>query len=117
MRKLSWKSILALLLAAFFVIGGIGNIFVSAENAANYQRWGYPDWFHYVTGILELAVAGLLIFKPTRLWGALLAVAVMIAAAVSVLSHGEYAHAIAPLVILVVAAAVAFRTYKERSTP
>jgi hypothetical protein len=25
-----------------------------------YQRWGYPDWFHFMTGGLELVVALLL---------------------------------------------------------
>lgn len=108
MTQFLWKSLPAWLVAAFFVVGGIGNIFISAENAANYMRWGYPDWFHYVTGILELATAGLLAWHPTRLWGAALGGAIMIAAAVTTLVHGEYAHATAPLVVLLLLALVAW---------
>lgn len=43
MYNLKWKPLLAWALAAFFVVGGIGNIFVSAEIAEDYRRWGYPD--------------------------------------------------------------------------
>ena len=34
--EFSWKSILAYLLAAFFLVGAIGNTFVSEEIAADY---------------------------------------------------------------------------------
>jgi len=64
--EFSWKSILAYLLAAFFLVGAIGNTFVSEEIAADYARWGYPDGFHFVTAAFELGVAGLLPFKRTR---------------------------------------------------
>ncbi|MFC3061593.1 DoxX family protein [Paenirhodobacter populi] len=114
MRNLPWTSILAWLLAAFFVVGGIGNIFVSTEIAADYRRWGYPDWFHYLTGALELAAAALIAYRPTRLWGAGLATAVMVAAALTVLWHGEFAHAIPPLVVLAVALTVGFLTRRDR---
>lgn len=108
MRGLNWKSALAWLLAAFFVLGGVMNIFVSPETAADYQRWGYPDWFHYVTGALELTAAALLISSQTRFYGAILAALVMIGAATTVLSNGELSHSVAPLVVLAVAAFVAY---------
>ncbi|MFA5629962.1 MAG: DoxX family protein [Porticoccaceae bacterium] len=106
-NKLSWKAVLAYLLAAFFLVGGIGNIFVSEQIAADYARWGYPDGFHYLTGILELAAAILLVFSvPLRLWGAALGAVVMVAALATLLLHGEYAHAVAPLAVLSVSVAV-----------
>ncbi|WP_424140313.1 hypothetical protein [Roseomonas chloroacetimidivorans] len=46
MPRLPWRDILAWLLAAFFLVGSIGSAFVSAEIAADYERWGYPNWFH-----------------------------------------------------------------------
>ncbi|RWR27319.1 DoxX family protein [Sinirhodobacter populi] len=116
MRNLPWKSILAWLLAAFFVVGGIGNIFVSPEIAADYRRWGYPDWFHFLTGALELSAAVLIAYRPTRLWGACLASGVMVAAAFTVLSHGEFAHAIAPLIVLAVALTVSFLAFREKAS-
>ncbi len=108
LAKFSWKALLAYLLAVFFLIGALGNIFVSEEIAADYARWGYPIWFHYVTGSLELVTALLLAVASLRFWGALLGVAVMLAACATVVLHGEHAHAIAPLGILAVAVAVAW---------
>lgn len=113
MRNLPWKSILAWLLAAFFVVGGIGNIFASDAILSDYQRWGYPGWFHYVTGVAELSSALLIAYRPTRLVGAALASAVMLAAAGTVLSHGEFSHAIAPLVVLGVALVVGVLEWKS----
>ncbi|RWR31128.1 DoxX family protein [Sinirhodobacter populi] len=114
MRDLPWKSLLAWLLAAFFVVGGIGNIFASETVLADYARWGYPGWFHHVTGVLELTAAALIAWRPTRLWGAGLAGLVMVGAAGTVLSHGEFSHAIAPLVVLALALVVAFLAYRDR---
>lgn len=105
MHRLSWKSVLPWLLAAFFVVGGLGNIFATEAIRADYARWGYPAWFHYVTGLLELTAAGLLMLGRRRL-GAGLAVAVMSGAAATVLLHGEITHAIAPLVVLCVSVVV-----------
>lgn len=106
MRNLKWKPILTWALIAFFVVGGIGNVFISTENAANYARWGYPNWFHYVTGLLELTTAILLAYRPLRLWGAAVGGMVMTAAVATVLLHGEYTHAIAPIIVLLVTLAV-----------
>lgn len=106
MTNFSWKAVLAFLLAAFFLIGAIGNIFVPPQIAADYARWGYPSWFHYVTGLLELSTAILLAIKSLRFWGAVLGAVVMLGAAGTVLLHGEFSHAIAPLVVLAVSLVV-----------
>ena len=66
MSKLPWKPILAWILAAFFVFGAAVNISAPESVAADYQRWGYPDWFHFATGGLELATAVLLAQAGTR---------------------------------------------------
>lgn len=94
------KTIYSRLLAAFFVLGGTLNIFASPEVLDDYSRWGFPDWFHYVTGVLEWTAAVLLFFRTTRLAGGVLAGGVMAAAAITVLLNGEYSHAIAPMVVL-----------------
>ncbi|PBQ13278.1 DoxX family protein [Pseudomonas syringae] len=104
--KFSWKAVLAFLLAAFFLIGAIGNIFVPPEIAADYARWGYPSWFHYVTGSFELSAAILIAIKSMRFWGAVLGSAVMVGAAGTVLLHGEFTHAVAPLVVLAISLVV-----------
>jgi chromate transport protein ChrA len=110
MHKFSWKSALAWALAAFFLFGGIGNILAPEPIAADYRRWGYPDWFHFITGGLELVVAALLAVAATRFWGAALGCLVMSGAVATVALHGEYAHAIPPLVVLALSAVLGWAT-------
>lgn len=95
-------SILAWLLAAFFLFGAYGNTFISAENAAAYAAWGYPDWFHYITAILELMAAILLIRMVSRPYGAGLGALVMAAAVLTTLVNADYDHAVAPSVVLLI---------------
>lgn len=107
MRRLPWASILAWLVAAFFLVGAIGNAFPSEQIAADYARWGYPDRFHYLTALLELATAALIVYRPTRLYGVRLGSLVMLAALGTLVWYGEYSHAIAPLVVLALTMTVA----------
>lgn len=97
---------LAWLLAAFFLFGAYGNIFISEENAAAYVAWGYPDWFHYITAILELAAGLLLIRSATRLYGAGLGALVMAAASLTTLVNADYDHTVAPSIVLLVSLVV-----------
>ncbi|MFD1981630.1 DoxX family protein [Mesorhizobium newzealandense] len=114
MPRIHWGNVLAWLLAAFFLVGAYGNTFITAEIAADYARWGYPESFHYLTAIFELTAAVMLIFRPLRLYGSLLGSAVMLAAAVTVVFHGEYAHATPPCVVLGVCILVAILTVRSR---
>ena len=101
MLHLAWNLILAWALAGFFALGAVINILAPGSTAAEYRRWGYPDWFHFVTGALEFATAVLLVLTATRLLGAGLGGAVMLAAAATVIVHGEYVRAAPPVAILV----------------
>jgi len=115
MRKWNWRDILAWLLAAFFLAGSIGNTFVSEDIAADYARWGYPDWFHYVTALCELTTAVLLVRRPLRPLGAVLGSAVMLAATGTVILHGDYSRAVAPAVVLGVSVLVLLLTLRSRA--
>ena len=97
---LSGRSSLQWVLAAFFLLGSAINIIAPGSTAADYQRWGYPAWFHFVTGAMELATCVLLITPPARPFGAALGSAVMLGAITTLLVHGEYAHAGLPAGIL-----------------
>jgi hypothetical protein len=99
MSKSSWSQVSALALAVFFVVGSLSNIFAPGSIYEEYLRWGYPHWFHFVTGSLELTTAVLLVRARTRLWGSALGCTVTLAALATVTLHGEYGHAVAPLVV------------------
>jgi DoxX-like protein len=114
MSKIPWRQVLAWALAGFFVAGSLGNIFAPRSIIEEYVRWGYPHWFHFVTGSLELTTAVLLARAPTRLWGAALGCTVMCAALGTVIIHGEYAHAAQPLVVAGLAIVVGWITRRNR---
>ncbi|AEI38150.1 DoxX family protein [Zymomonas mobilis] len=100
MRNISAKQILAYVLVGFFIIGAAGNIMAPKTIADEYARWGYPHWFHFVTGCLELTSALLMAKLASRILGSLLGACIMTAAIATVVFHGEYSHAIAPAVVL-----------------
>jgi hypothetical protein len=114
MSKIPWSQVLALALAAFFVVGSLSNIFAPPSIYDEYLRWGYPNWFHFVTGSLEFTTAVLLARAHTRLWGAALGCTVMLAALATVTLHGEYGHSVAPLVVAVLSMLVGWIAWRER---
>jgi len=113
-RKISWRQISALGLAAFFVVGSLTNIFASPSIYAEYLRWGYPEWFHFVTGSLELTTAVLLARAQTRLWGSALGSTVMLAALATVTLHGKYGHGMAPLIAAALSIFVGWIAWRRR---
>jgi hypothetical protein len=106
MSDLSWITLLSWALAAFFVVGAVINTFATKMVGPEYRRWGYPEWFHFVSGGLELAVALLLATMMTRPFGVALGCAIMLAAIGTVVRHCEYRRAVPPLVVFVLLAIV-----------
>ncbi|MGC2812291.1 MAG: DoxX family protein [Bradyrhizobium sp.] len=114
MSKISWRQVSALALAAFFIVGSLSNIFAPGSIYEEYLRWGYPHWFHFVTGSLELTTAVLLARARTRLWGSALGCTVMLAALATVTLHGEYGHGVAPLVVATLSIVVGWIAWRKR---
>jgi hypothetical protein len=114
MSKISWRQVLPLALAAFFVVGSLSNIVAPRSIIEEYLKWGYPHWFHFVTGSLELMTAVLLAQARTRLWGSALGCTVMLAALATVTLHGEYGHGVAPLVVATLSIVVGWIAWRKR---
>jgi hypothetical protein len=114
MSKISWRQVLPLALAAFFVVGSLSNLFAPRSIYEEYLRWGYPHWFHFVTGSLELTTAVLLAWSPSRLLGSALGCTVMFAALGTVIIHGEYGQSAPPLVVAGLSIVVGWITWRER---
>ena len=115
MSKISWRQVSALALAAFFVVGSLSNIFAPGSIYEEYLRWGYPHWFHFVTGSLELTTAVLLAQARTRLWGSALGCTVMLAALATVTLHGEYGHGVPPLIVATLSIVVGWIAWRKRN--
>lgn len=88
-------------LLALFALGAALNFAPPAAMAADYARWGFPEPFHYVTSGMEATAAILLTRWTTRRAGAIIGGLVMLGALATLLLHGEYAHALAPLCVLI----------------
>ncbi|WP_084399149.1 DoxX family protein [Henriciella aquimarina] len=110
MENLSAELILAWLLAAFFVVGFVVNVPPTEKTRTMFREWGYPAWFHLVAAILELIVAGMLLFAVSRFAGAALGTLIMLAAFATLIRNKEFKHAIAPGVALVLFAVLTWMT-------
>jgi hypothetical protein len=115
MSKTPWRHLLALALAVFFIVGSLGNIFAPGSIYEEYLKWGYPRWFHFVTGSLEFTTAVLLARASTRLLGSSLGCTVMLGALATVAIHGEYGHAAPPLVVATLTIVVGWITWRRWS--
>jgi hypothetical protein len=99
MTAISWIEAPSFALAAFFVLGFVINTFAVKLVGPDYRRWGYPDWFHFLSGGLDLVVALLLPALVTRPFGVALGCGIMLAAMATVIYHREYPRAIPPFIV------------------
>lgn len=105
MRAISWRAFLKWGLVGFFIFAGLLNIFAPIPLLEDYLRWGYPGWFHYATGSLELLSAFLQGRRATSKAGVMLGASVMGVAVVTLLIYHEWLHAVFPSLIFVTLAA------------
>jgi hypothetical protein len=96
-----------LLVAAFFG-AGVFNAIGTRATRESFVRWGYPGWWHLVTGGLEILSAVLIALPVGRAAGLALGAIVIAAASVTVLRHREYSHLAPPGVFLALIALAAF---------
>src|SRR4029450_10998575 len=100
------------LFGGLFVLVGVMK-FEDPVWARNFARWGYPDGFYLVVGVLE-AVGGIALLVPRlTTYAALLLVTVMAGAALTHLLHGEWQRLPPPLVYLVIVALIGWLRRKS----
>jgi putative oxidoreductase len=95
------------LLAFAFVGAASGKLLGKPEMVALFEAVGVGQWFRYVTGLMELTGALLIVVPRTKFFGAALLSVVMVGA---VLTHLFILHnaPTAPAVLLVLAGVVAW---------
>ena len=95
--------VLSVLLSLVFLGAGGAKLAGLKQLADNFARWGYPGWFLYVTGVIEVACAIGLWVPRVRNLAALGMVATMLGAALTHLMHGESSQSTPALVLAVLA--------------
>jgi uncharacterized membrane protein YphA (DoxX/SURF4 family) len=98
--------ILSGLVAAMMLFAGGSKLAGAPEQVKGFAAMGFPAWFLYVTGAIEVGGAILLLIPKTAVFGVLLLGATMIGATISVLKMGDVGHAPIPFVFLVVIAII-----------
>ena len=100
--------ILSGLLGLAFIFGGATKLLAMPPHPEHFAGWGYPGWFMYLTGAIELVSAILLFIPRVAAFGAALLVPTMIGAALTHLTHADAAHVAPSLVMLVLSSAVLY---------
>jgi len=65
-----------------------------------YERWGYRRNSHRVIGVLNAITAAFLAVPQTRLWGVMLAGAILFGAVVALLNRRQYVYAVPGMLLL-----------------
>ena len=80
--------VLQILVCVLFVMTGVGK-FRGTFWVAAFARWGYPDGFRVVIGVVEIIAGALLAFPWTASYAAALIVCIMIGAEGTLILHHE----------------------------
>lgn len=99
MSGAGWVVWLTWLLALFFVVNGVANLFNPKPFREDFKRWSFPGWFHLFNGAFQIVTGILLVLPATRWLGFILALAVSIGVYATLVRFREYAH-MAPVTIL-----------------
>jgi putative oxidoreductase len=103
---------LQIVIGVMFVLVGVMK-FQDPSWARSFARWGYPDGFYMVVGVVE-AIGGMALLVPRlTTHAALLLMTVMTAAVVTHLLHGELQRLPVPLVYLLMIALIGWLRRKS----
>jgi putative oxidoreductase len=106
--------VLSGILAFMFLFAGGFKLSGAQTAIENFARWGYPDWFRVVTGVIEVTAAVLVLIPRTSFYGASLIVPTMVGAVLTHVTHAETRNIPLPLVLFLLAAIVAYLRRPER---
>jgi uncharacterized membrane protein YphA (DoxX/SURF4 family) len=98
--------ILVIVLALAFAAAGIAKLLSAPMMVAEFALFGYPQWFLYVVGALEVLSAIFFLIPRLRAVATVIVVCIMVGAIFSHVTHGQFGMAIGPLVLLVLAVAL-----------
>ena len=96
--------VMAILLCIAFLGAGAAKLTAQPMMTMEFAAFGYPQWFMYVTGFIEIVSAILVVVPRTSRIGAGLLTCVMVGAIFSHLTHGQAGMIGAPVVLLALAA-------------
>ena len=94
------KTALWVVLGAMFIIAGGAKLMGEHSQVEHFEQWGYPLWFLYLTGLIEVG-GGLCLFIPkAQFYGIVVLSITMVGAALTHLRAHEMSAFPVPLVLL-----------------
>ncbi len=112
MMKNAINTTLAMTLGVMFIMAGAVKLLGQPSQVEHFGHWGYPIWFLYFTGIVEV-FGGLCLFIPkAQFWGVMILSITMVGAAGTHLGAGEFGAFPIPLVLLSLLLVVAWTMQK-----
>jgi uncharacterized membrane protein YphA (DoxX/SURF4 family) len=109
--------IVSAVVAAAFVFFGSGKLMGSEMYVQGFEKWGYPLWFMYLIGALEV-VGGIALLVPRiASYGALALAVVMLGATFTHLASYEYTSLLMPLVFLGLHLLIAWGRWPRLAVP
>jgi hypothetical protein len=81
-------------LSVMFALAAAAHLLAWPPLAALYRRWNYARGFHYVSGTLQALTALFLWVEQTRIWGGMLAAALLFFTVVALLNRRHYLYAV-----------------------
>lgn len=113
-----WKEYTGHVLAAIvgFGVGSAGGAKLASvpELVEGFARWGYPWWFVYLTGLLEVLGAMLILVPKTRIYGAALVASTMLGAIGTHVAAGELSEVLPALILGAAAAGAGVLSWQQR---
>ncbi|HEY2532575.1 MAG TPA: DoxX family protein [Xanthobacteraceae bacterium] len=94
------------LLAAGFLVAGLINVAGTLATRDEFVAWGYPAWWCWVIGGLEILTAALIAVPRVRRAGIVLGALIILAAVATLLRHRAYTKLPPGVAFLVVSALV-----------
>jgi uncharacterized membrane protein YphA (DoxX/SURF4 family) len=111
MKKLI-KTALWIVLGVMFIMAGGAKLMGEHSQVEHFAQWGYPLWFLYLTGMIEVG-GGICLFIPkAQFYGIVVLSITMIGAAVTHLRANEMSAFPVPLVLLALLVALALTMRK-----
>ena len=83
---------LPIALGVVMIVAGVVNFVGPRSVRDSFARWRYPAGFHRMTGGLEVTAGLLLLIPGTSRAGALGSVVILLAAAMTLIRHRDWAH-------------------------
>ena len=109
--------VLSVLLTLAFMIAALPKLLGAQAWIVKFINWGYPSWFPFAIGSLELLGGALLLIPRLARYGAIVLGVIMVGAAYTHLANGEGLQVLRPVIVLMLLGTVFWLRKPNRDNP